>query len=187
MNDVASPTVAAVAVSPPAATIAIGARVPLTAIVRDSSGDTISIADVHWSVRDAAIATISDDGVVTGVAAGSTQVAASAGGQSGVASITVAGPSAPPSVASVAIAPSKPPAIAKNGVVTLTASLEDAAGQSIGAGRTLTWATSDPSIASVTPKAGTYGATVKGNKAGTTTITATSEGKSASVTITVKD
>jgi len=64
--------------------------------------------------------------------------------------------------------------------------LKDASGKDIALGRVVTWTTSDPSVASVTPKTGTYSATVKGNKEGTATISATSEGKSASVTVTVK-
>ena len=68
----------------------------------------------------------------------------------------------------------------------LTATLADASGKSIGPGRVVTWTSSAPSVASVTPMAGSYSATVKGNKEGAATITVMSEGKSASVTVNVK-
>lgn len=186
-NEVASPGVATVAVSPPAATITVGARVPLTALVKDAAGDTIPGADVHWSVRDASIATISDAGVVTGVARGSTQVAASASGQSGIGTITVQSPIASETpVATVAISPASPPPLDKNADLTLTATLKDASGKNVGPGRALAWTTTDSMVASVVPKAASYSATVTGKRGGTAVITATSEGRSASVTITVK-
>jgi uncharacterized protein YjdB len=190
-NDLAPGDVASVAVSPSTASVSIGGRVPLRAVVQDAAGNTLTGADIFWSVQDASIATISGDGVVTGVAPGTTQVSANVAGKSGLGTVTVARGADPPPqgavpVASVTISPSKPAAIGKNDNLTLTASLMDASGKDIGPGRVLTWATSDPSVASVAPKAGTYSANVKGNREGSATITATSEGKSASVTVTVK-
>ena len=191
-NDVETPSnVATVAVSPPTSSVSIGGRVPLSAVVQDTAGKTLTGADVFWSVQDASIATISGDGVVTGVAPGTTQVSANVAGKSGLGTITVSrgadpAPQGPGPVASVGISPSKPPSIGKNDNLTLTAALKDASGNDIGPGRVVSWTSSEPSIASVTPKSGAYTATVKGNKEGTATVTATSEGKSASVTITVK-
>ncbi|HEV8449775.1 MAG TPA: Ig-like domain-containing protein, partial [Gemmatimonadaceae bacterium] len=190
-SGVAPGDVASVAVSPSTSSVSVGGRVPLSAVVQDASGHALSGADVFWSVQNTSIATISDDGIVTGVAPGTTQVSANVAGKSGVGTVTIARgadplPQGPVPVASVRISPSNPPAIGKNDNLALTASLTDASGKDIGPGRVVTWTSSDPSIASVTPKAGTYGATVKGNKEGAATITATSEGKSASVAITVK-
>jgi uncharacterized protein YjdB len=159
----------------------------LSAVVQDTAGQTLTHVDIFWSVQDASIATISSDGVVTGVAPGTTQVSANVAGKSGLATVTVQRTPVPTVVvASVTISPVKPPAIGKNDNLTLTAALRDASGRDIGLGRAVTWTTSDPSVASVTSKTGTYSATVKGNKEGTATITATSEGKSAAVTVTVK-
>jgi uncharacterized protein YjdB len=179
--------VASVVVSPSTSSVSIGGRLSLSAVVQDSAGQTLADADIFWSVQDASIATISSDGVVTGVAPGTTQVSANVAGKSGIGTVTVQRTAVPTiAVASVTISPSKPPAIAKNDNLTLTATLKDASGRDIGPGRAVTWTSSDPSIASVTAKTGTYSATVKGNKEGTAIITATSEGKSASVTVTVK-
>ena len=188
LNDVSTPReVATVAVSPSASSVSIGGRLSLSAVVQDTAGNTLTDADVFWSVQDASVASISDDGVVTGVAPGTTQVSANVAGKSGIGTITVQRAAAPSvAVASVTISPSKPPAIGKNDNLTLTAVPKDASGRDIGPGRAVTWTTTDASVASVTAKTGTYSATVKGNKEGAATITATSEGKSASVTVTVK-
>lgn len=189
MNEVTPAEVATVAVSPPASSISIGGQLTLRAVVQNAVGDTLADPDIFWSVENTAIATISADGVVTGAAAGTTQVSANVAGISGLATVTVASPPAPSGntpVGSVAISPSKPPAIHKNDGLVLTATLADASGKSIGPGRVVTWTSSSSSVASVTPLAGSYSATVKGNKEGTAIITVTSEGKSASVTVNVK-
>jgi uncharacterized protein YjdB len=183
--------VATVAVSPSTSSLSIGAHLPLRAVVQDAAGNMLSGADIFWSVQDANIATISSDGVVTGMAAGATQISANVAGKSGLGTVIVsrnADPvtQGPVPVASVTISPSKPSAIGKNENLTFTAALADASGKDIGPGRTLTWTSSEPSVASISPKAGTYSATAKGNKEGSATITATSEGKSAAVTVTVK-
>ena len=189
MNEAAPAGVATVAVSPSASSTSIGGHLPLHAVVQNAAGDTLTDAVIFWSVQNASIATISSDGIVTGVSAGTTQVSANVAGKSGLGTVTVA--STPVSsgaapVASISISPSSPPAIAKNDHLTLTAALTDASGKDIGPGRVVTWTTSASSVASVTPKTGSYSATVKGNKEGAATIIVTSEGKSASVTVTVK-
>ena len=182
VNDVAPAEVASVAVTPPSSSISIGGHLTLRAVVQNAAGDTLADADIFWSVENAAIATVSADGVVTGTGAGTTQISANVAGKSGLATITVA--SSP--VASIAISPAKPPAISKNESLVLTATLRDASGKGIGPGRVVTWASSSSSVAAVTPMVGSYSATVKGNNEGTATITVTSEGKSASVAVNVK-
>src|SRR5262249_10038649 len=117
----------------------------------------------------------------TGVSAGSATIVATLAGQSGQATFKVLAP-----VATVTLSPSNPAAISINQSTTLQATLKDVTNKVIGSGRVVTWTTSDPTVATITPTAGTYNATVKGIKAGTVTITATSEGQSATVTITVK-
>ena len=76
--------VATVSVTPSASTVMVGADLPLQVVVRDEIGAPLSSAPVVWSVRDGNIASVSPTGVVTGRALGSTQVAASAGGRSGI-------------------------------------------------------------------------------------------------------
>ena len=188
-NEVTPADVATVVVTPSASSISIGGHLTLRAVVQNAAGDTLTAANIFWSVQSASVATISADGVVTGMAPGTTQVSANVAGRSGLGTVTVASPPVPSGnapVASIAISPSTPPAINKNENLVLTATLADASGKSIGPGRVVTWTSSASSVASVTPKVGSYSATVKGNKEGAATITVTSEGKSASVTVNVK-
>jgi len=257
--------VGSVSITPPTTTVRVGSQIPLRALVQDPGGKTIPGTDVFWSVQNPGIATVSTAGVVTGVALGSTQVAASVNGKSGIATITVSpaavatvtvtpsplpmsvGQTTPlaatvkdqngtvvtnrvvtwtssnPAVATVAggvvtgvasgtatitatsegksgtasvtvtrtpvgsvtISPSNP-SISKNESLVLQATLKDASNAAIGPGRVVTWTTSDNSIVTLTQTAGTYTATVKGKKAGTATITATSEGKTGTTTVRVK-
>ena len=170
----ASIDVASVSVDPSASTVSIGATVSLRASVTDIDGNTMPTAAVVWSVRDAAIATVSATGVVTGRAAGATQVAASSGGRSAVATITVQ----PPPVASVAVQPSAP-SLAVGEAVTLTAVPSDASGATL-TDRAVTWTSSDSRIATVTA-AGLVTAIAPG----TATITATSEGRAGQATVAV--
>ncbi len=167
-------TVASVSVAPPTTTLSLGSQVPLQAVVQDASGNPVTGADVFWSVRDPNIATVSSVGVVTGLALGSTQVAASSNGKSGIATITVQ----KTPVASVVVTP--PHVDAAPGVHTpLTATAYDAAQNPL-TDRVITWSTSSASVATVDAN-GMMIAVGPGNA----TITATSEGKSGTATVTV--
>ena len=82
-------SVASVVVAPQRATVAVGASVPITAEVLDASGRTLPGRKIAWASGDPAIATVSGDGVVTGVKVGTVQIAASAEGKSAIAEVTV--------------------------------------------------------------------------------------------------
>src|SRR5512144_1801484 len=82
--------VKSIAVSPSSATVAIGATLQLTATA-SPPGSATTFA---WASSNAAVATVSATGLVTGVAAGTATVSASAGGKTGTSVITV--PAAPP-------------------------------------------------------------------------------------------
>ena len=83
------PKVAAVIVSPTTSTLAPNAQLPLRAEVHDGSGELLPDAAVTWTVQDPAIVSISDAGVVTALSVGTSQVAASSLGKSGIAIVTV--------------------------------------------------------------------------------------------------
>jgi hypothetical protein len=85
----ASPAVGAIFVSPASSTLALNAQLPLQAQVQDGSGAIVSYAAVIWTVQDPRIVSVSEEGVVTALAVGTSQVAANALGKSGVATITV--------------------------------------------------------------------------------------------------
>ena len=173
-DSVSDGDVASVSVDPPTSTVSVGAQVPLRAIVADAAGKTISGAEVHWSTLDPSIATVSDNGVVTGVKLGTTQIAASSNGKSGIATITVE----KTPVASVAVSPPHVDA-APGDHPQFTAIAYDAAQNPLG-GRTITWSSSNSNVATIDADGV---ATAVGS--GTATITGTSEGKNGAATITV--
>jgi trimeric autotransporter adhesin len=166
--------VGSVSITPPTTTVSVGAAIPLQALVQGPDGKTITGAEVFWSVQNPSIATISSSGVVTGVALGSTQVAASANGKSGIATITVE----KTPVASVVVTPPHVDA-APGGQAQLSATAYDA-GQNPLSGRAITWSTSNAAVATVDANG-----MMTAVSTGSATITATSEGKSGAATITV--
>ena len=173
-DQVTSPQIASVSITPPTTTVSIGAQAPLQASVRDGSGNSIGGAEVFWSVEDPSVATVSSTGVVTGVALGSTQVAASSNGKSGIATITVQ--KIP--VASVVVTP--PHVDASPGAKTQLSATAFDAGQNPLPERLISWSTSNAAVATVSAS-GLVTAVGQGNAS----ISATSEGKSGSATVTV--
>jgi hypothetical protein len=86
------PAVKNVTVSPSSATIQEGNTVQLTATTKPAG------SAVTWSTSNGSVATVSQTGLVTGVAAGTAIVSASASGKSGSSTITVTAPPPPGSV-----------------------------------------------------------------------------------------
>ena len=166
--------VASVAVSPATASLTVGQTVQLTATPKDASGTPLSGRVVTWVSSAPGVATVSGSGLVTAVTAGTATITATSEGRSGTAGITVT--LAP--VASVTVSPANA-SVAVAAVQQLTATLKDASGNTL-TGRTVTWSSSSPTIAGVSGLG-----LVTGLVAGTATITATSEGRSGSATITV--
>jgi alpha-tubulin suppressor-like RCC1 family protein len=163
-----------VSVEPADPVVGAGATAPLTAFTLSVKGDTLQRRTVTWATGDAAIATVSDLGVVTGVSAGSVAITATSEGKSATATLTVS----PTPVASVGITPGDVP-LTTGARATLTATAFDA-GNGVLPGRVFAWTSSAPQVASVSPLG-----VVTGVAAGTATVTGTSEGKSASVNVTV--
>ena len=80
---------ATVQVSPSTATVEIGKTAQLSATVRDGAGNVMSGAPVLWASSNTAVATVSPAGVVTALASGIVKIAATSGGVSGMAEVTV--------------------------------------------------------------------------------------------------
>src|SRR2546425_1970437 len=89
---VATVPVASVTVSPATASVQVGQTVPLTATVKDASGNTLTGRTVTWTTSNASVATVSASGLVSGVAAGAATITATSEGHSGTAAITVTPP-----------------------------------------------------------------------------------------------
>jgi uncharacterized protein YjdB len=171
---VTSIPVGRVVVTPASPTIAIGTTITLTAQALSASGQPLTGRTVVWSSSLPNIASVSAQGVVTGLAAGNTVVFASIEGVMGWVNVTVI----PAPVATVTISPAAP-SVAVGDSVQLNAVLKDASGNTL-TGRVVSWSSGATSIAIVTNTG-----MVTGVAAGTAVITATSEGQVGTVTVTV--
>jgi hypothetical protein len=170
-----TPVLTTLTVSFQTAAIQVGQTANASASGLDQNGAAIGTGTVTWSTASAAVATVNSSGVVTGVGAGTTQVIGSAGGKTAQATVTV---EATP-VATVTVTP--PTAtIGIGGTQQMTATTLDA-NSNVLTGRVVTWASADPSRATVNASSGL----VTGVAAGQATITATSEGRVGSALITV--
>ncbi|MBX6332689.1 MAG: Ig domain-containing protein, partial [Gemmatimonadaceae bacterium] len=163
-----------VQISPDTDSLEIGATTTLQATVRDANGAPVQNAQVFWNTENPQIATVSDQGVVTAVGLGTVRIAASSQGRSALASITVI----PKPVASVTVKPSSW-TLTVGQTVHLQATPLDANGTAL-SGRVVTWSSNNASVAAV-DETGFVSALAPGSA----TITATSEGKSGTATITV--
>src|SRR5207248_2849962 len=161
--------VASVDVTPATASLPVGATVQLVATPRDVSGNPLPGRVVTWASSNTTVATVSASGLVTGKVAGTAAITATSEGQSGTAAITVTAAGVP--VASVSVTPATAQ-VFEGQTVQLTATPRDSGGNVL-SGRTVTWASSNTSVATVSASG-----LVTGKVAGTATITATSEGQS---------
>jgi uncharacterized protein YjdB len=165
-----------VLVSPPTASLVVGNTVQLSALVEDSAGNPLAGRTVTWTSDNSGVASVSASGLVTGTAAGSATIAATSGGKSGVATISVQ--AAPIPVASVTVSPGSA-TVSVGQTVQLTATPKDAGGNPL-AGRSVTWSSGNTTVATVSGSG-----LVTARAAGSTTITATSGGQSGTASLTV--
>jgi uncharacterized protein YjdB len=166
--------VASVAVTPGTASLTPGQTVQLTATAYDANGNALTGRAVTWSSSPAAVATVSGTGLATAVAVGTAKLTATIGGQSGSSSITVG----QPVVAAVAVSPTSA-SINVGGTTQLTPTATTASGATV-SGVTYSWSSANSGMASVSSTG-----LVTGVAAGSTTITVTSNGKSATASIAV--
>lgn len=163
--------VTSVSISKTAAELVIGNTLQLTATVSPSNATD---KNVTWNSFSTTVATVSPTGLVTAKTEGSANITASCGGKSATCQLTVKKPVIPTPVSSVTL--SQPSASLKVGeTVTLTATVkpDDATD------KTVTWSTSDGSVAIVS------NGVVTAKKVGVATITAKAGEKSATCEITV--
>jgi uncharacterized protein YjdB len=167
--------VANVVVTPNRLSVGVGASAPLTVEVRDAGGKVLAGRKVVWATKDAAIATVSGSGVVTGVSPGSVQIAATAEGKSAIVDVTVN----PKAVATIRLTPAGDQQLLVGQTRQMTAEPLDGDGNVL-SGRSLTWSTSSASVATVSATG-----LITGVATGSAVITAASEGKTAVVAVTV--
>jgi uncharacterized protein YjdB len=167
--------VSTVQVSPLTNDVLTGSTVPLTVQVRSATGTLLTGRTVTWTSGAPSVATVSASGVVTAVSPGIAVIAATVDGISGFATVTVRAPT----VAAIVITPNAPE-LTVDARVLLSASVRDGNGNIL-TGRAVTWRSSNEQVAFVSSTG-----TVIAISAGTATITATSEGVSASILVTVR-
>jgi uncharacterized protein YjdB len=175
---------AAVTVAPiPAATVTlsiaqvavyVGQTVQLSVTVKDVTGGVLTGRAVTWSSASPTVATVTTQGLVTAIATGAATITAIVDSKSATASLTVA--LVP--VSTVTVTPITR-SLFVGETFQLSASTKDSAGNSL-TGRAVTWASSNPAVATVSSTG-----VVTGVALGTATVTATSERKTASAAITV--
>jgi trimeric autotransporter adhesin len=169
--------VASVELSPTTQSVVVGQNTPaFTAVTKDAGGHVLTGRTVTFNSDNTGVATIDQNsGVATGVSAGTAHITATSEGKtSNAATLTVN----PPPVSSVTVDPPTQ-TITDGATATFTATLKDAQGNPL-TGRTVTWDSSDHSVATI-DNSGVATSTGPGS----TTITATSEGKSGTATLQV--
>lgn len=167
--------IAQVVVTPSPADVVINQSVQLTASLRDAAGAEIAPRNITWSSSSDAAATVSSTGLVTGKVVGAVTITATAEGKIGTTTVNVR----PVPVATVTVTPD-PLNLVLGSNGTLTATTKDAAGNSLG--RSVTWTSNNESIATVNANG-----VVTAKGVGTATITATSEGKTGTASVVVRN
>ena len=176
-TDTDEPTpVGEVIVTPTTLEVGMGGTAVLSAEITDADGNVVRDRRVVWASADPSIATVSDNGVVAGVKAGRVNVAASAEGKSGVASVSVV--ALPVRVSSVRVAPDKV-SLFVAASSNLVATALDSRGVAI-TGRPVVWTTNNAGVAAVSQSG-----VVTGLLPGTAVITAVVDGSAGNSTITV--
>jgi len=165
--------VATVGVTLSSTTVAVGDGASATALLRDARGNALAGRLVAWSTSNPAVATVNGTGTITTIAPGTALITAASEGQVGSAQLTVV----PPPVATVSVVVAS--SVSAGSTANASAVLRDANGNVL-TGRVVSWVSSAPAVATVNAVG-----VVTGVALGTSTITATSEDKVGTATITV--
>lgn len=167
------PTVATIQLTSPAMTVVVGGTIQFTATPRDAVGNPLGGRSLAWSSSNPAIATVTSDGLVTGIVAGDpVTISVSAEGRSASAPLRVV-------LAELTIAPDSVRFSSLGAEVQLVAAGRDANGGATPS-PALSWRSQSPGVATVSADG-----LVRAIGNGTTVVTATSGPVSAQVTIIV--
>ncbi|HMA22747.1 MAG TPA: Ig-like domain-containing protein, partial [Gemmatimonadaceae bacterium] len=147
----------------------------LNATALDKNDAVIVGRTAAWSTSDAAVASVTQVGAVTGIAPGEAVIRATIDGVVGSAPITVLASA----VVSVEVSDAPASALLPGETTRLAALAKNDAGAVI-PGKTFTWATSNAAVATVSSDG-----TVLAVASGSATISASVDGKSGSVAVTV--
>jgi len=169
--------VASLTVSLSSSALNVGQSTQAAAVARDAAGNVLTGRAIAWSSAATTLATVSSTGQVAAIAAGSVSIVASSEGVNGSATLVVA--IAPPQpVATVSLSATSTSMLFGQSQL-IAASVRDALGNQLD-GRTIAWSSSNLGVITVSPSG-----QVQAVGAGSSTIMATSEGKSGTISITV--
>jgi trimeric autotransporter adhesin len=175
---IAPAPVATVNVSLALASIQEGATTQATAELRDARNNVLTGRTITWASDNASIATVNETtGLVTAVSVGTASITATSEGITGSATVTVTAP--PPAPVASIVLSTPDSSLIQFDTVQVTAELRDAANNVL-TGRTITWSSSAPAIATVSSSGEVAAVGI-----GTATITATSEGVSQTLDLTI--
>lgn len=171
----ADPVPVRIVITPPSGLLTgTGQVLRLNATLYDASGNTLTGIGITWSSSNAAVASVSNDGVVVARSAGTTQITAAAGGIRTHITVTV---ERTPS--RIVVTPVSARLTAKGETLRFVAVVLDADGAEI-TDAPLSWRSEHPMMASVDDQG-----VVTAHMEGETRITVSSGDLSASVTVTV--
>jgi uncharacterized protein YjdB len=174
LDGAALDAVASVSVTAPASQMYIGKRLQLAAEVRNARGEVMNNVALSWRSKTPSVASVSSGGEVEGLAQGTGTFEATVSERSGSTSLSVM--RAPVNAVSIVLQPASVPV---GGSSEGVATVYDPEGEVL-TGRTVQYSSSNPQVAFVSPAGMVTGVTQ-----GTSSITASSEGKSASATMAV--
>lgn len=171
--------VASITLTPASVSLPIGASTTLGASALNAAGQVIPGKSFTWSSSATSVATVSASGLVTAVSAGSTTITAATSGKSAGAIVTVTAGGLDTVVANIALLPASTTVVV-GATISLGAVATNAAGQQL-AGKTFTWTSATPGVASVNSSGAVTGVAV----GGPVTITVAAQGKSGTAAVTV--
>lgn len=154
--------------------LGIGSTIQLFATPKAANGSVLPGRHISWTSSDDAAATVSGTGLVTGVAVGTVTITATSEGKTATTILVIE----LEAVAAVIVSPASQ-SIGAGLDVQMSAVTLSAGGDTL-TGRAIFWSSSTPSVATIDPDG-----LVAGVSAGTTTITATSEGVDGTANVTV--
>ncbi|MEW6282743.1 MAG: DUF4394 domain-containing protein, partial [Candidatus Eremiobacterota bacterium] len=172
-------TLTSIAVTPADPSIALGTTRQFTATGTFGGGVTQDVTTtVSWSSSDPAVALVDALGLASSVSVGSTSIRATLNGVTGSTTLTVTG------AVLISLALDGPYTVAVGGTVqaNLVGTFSDGSNQPV-TGQA-TWTTNDPAVAAVSDANPTRGL-IGGNTVGSTTVTASFSGQTASAPVSV--
>jgi uncharacterized protein YjdB len=168
------PPVASLSVTLELSALVVGGTTTATATPKDAGGNVLTGRAITWHSDNAQVATVSSTGGVTALTPGSANILATSEDHTGSAVVTVI----VATVASVTVS-LQSSTVGVGRTTQAAATTRDSNGNVI-TGRSVTWSSSNASVATVSALGKVTGVT-----AGSANITATSEGRSASAIVTV--